>query len=136
MVVFDSHRPVVKGEMVVWTESDSDLLLLREGGLESDLVTPDYDRIKGPFSGMGVLERGEEMLSEWVFIKLGEFSSFLGLSYEGFEEEILGLFKRIVMKRGRNTSEGVANSVLCRKLKNELKKLECDVNYDQINGGG
>lgn len=53
----------------------------------------------------------------------------------GFEKEVLGLFKRIVLKRDRNTSEGVVSSALCRRLKNELKKLECNVNYNRSAGG-
>lgn len=77
---------------------------------------------------MGVMERNDEVLDDWVFNKLGEVGSFLGLPYEGFEEEILRLFRRIVLTKEKGASGGESNLVLCKRLKNELKKLECNVN--------
>lgn len=98
--------------------------------------TPSHEqlRIKANFSSMGVVERDEKMLSEWVVNKLGDFGPFLGLSYEGFEDEILGLFTRVVLSRDKGRSGGDSNLVLCKRLENELKKLECKVNYDRKEG--
>jgi len=42
-----------------------------------------------------VTERDEECILEWVLHKLEEFGLFVGLSYEGLEEETLELFKAI-----------------------------------------
>lgn len=57
--------------------------LPRKGGVESNSVTPEHHRIKHSFLGIGVVERDKELLLEWIFNKMYEFSPFLGLSYEG-----------------------------------------------------
>lgn len=134
-VVFDNQLLGNEGDVIVWTELAADRVPLQETGVDADLVTPKNLRIGAPGPGMGVLERDEEMLSDWVLNKLGEFDPFLGLSYKGFEEEILGLFKRIVMKRELGTREGGSELVVCKKLRSELKKLECNVNYERNDGG-
>lgn len=102
--------------------------------VESELDTSEHCRIKDLYSCMGVVERDKEMLLEWVLNKLAKFGPFLGLSYKGFEEEILVLLKRIVMKRDRDASGGTSNSALMKRLRNELKKLEFNVNYDRQDG--
>lgn len=43
----------------------------------------------------GVRARDEDVCFEWVLLKMEEFCSFLGLSYEGFESNIKNLFKEI-----------------------------------------
>lgn len=71
-----------------------------------EIGTPEHLRLKDSSHRMGVVERNEEKLADWMLNKLGEFVPFLGLSYEDFKEEILGLFRKIVMKRERSSNWG------------------------------
>lgn len=54
----------------------------------------------------------------------------MGLSYEGFEQEVMSLFKTIEKRR---MALDVVESKLveCKRFKNELKKLESSINYDR-----
>lgn len=79
-----------------------------------------------------VKKRDEECLSEWVLGKMEEFGSFLGLSCEGLETEIVGLFRLIDRERRKGEGNLEIRSVECKLLRKELKKRE--VNYDR-NGG-
>lgn len=56
---------------------------------------------------------------------------FLGLSYDGYEAEVRELFRKIEKRGGGDSS--VVRPGECRRLKNELKKLESTINnYKRI----
>lgn len=80
-----------------------------------------------------ITERDEECVLDWVLHKLMEFGPFLGLSYEGFEVEIMELFKSIEHRRRYEEREVDLRSTSGKRLINELKKLESSVNRK---GGG
>lgn len=79
----------------------------------------------------GVAKRNEEFLLSWVVSKLEDFGPFLGFSFEGFEKEVVELFRLIERKRGMCHDVVDPNSVVGKKLRRELKKLESGVNYDK-----
>lgn len=83
----------------------------------------------------GVLERDEEAVSNWVFHKLVEFDQFLGLLYEGFEAEIMELFKSIELRRKLNAGQEGSRTDGGKCPIKELKKLESNINYDRNEGG-
>lgn len=60
-----------------------------------------------------------------------EFGPFLGLSYEGFEEEVVCLFRKIEMRRRGASPNDLRVE---KRLKKELKKLESTVNYERKRG--
>lgn len=64
------------------------------------------------------------------FKKCWEFGPFLGLSYDGFEEEIRELFKNIEGHMKRKEVDSI-KSTGGKRLIHELKKLESSVNYDR-----
>lgn len=59
----------------------------------------------------------------------------MGLSFEGLEKEVVDLFKRIERRRGLGGDLVESNSLIAKKLRNELKKLESTINYDARSGG-
>lgn len=83
----------------------------------------------------GVANRNEDLLSEWVIKRLGEFGSFLGLSFEGFEKEAMDLFRRTESRRGLGDNLADLNSLVAKKLRSEFQKLENTINYEVRSGG-
>lgn len=79
----------------------------------------------------GVEERDEECISKWVMGNMDEFWSFLGLSYDGFEEEARELFCLIERNWNKDGGVGDASSVECKRLRCELRKLDNGINYDR-----
>lgn len=82
-----------------------------------------------------VWERVEGCILEWVLHKLEDFGPFLGLSYEGFEVEIIELFNSIEYCKLRNDKVDGSSLVGGKRLLKELKKLESSINYDRKVGG-
>lgn len=77
-------------------------------------------------------ERNEEIFSEWLVNKLSDFGPFLGMSYEGFKDEVIGLFRWIeFQRRGRGSHGRGPDSVIDKKLRMKLKRLESRVNYEK-----
>lgn len=106
-VVFESHLPINGVEWVGDVEP-LDMLDCGEnfsgvagfkGKVFKGVVTLKRRRSKDSPILMGVAERNGEILSNWMMNKLGEFCSFLGLTYKGFEEEVLSLFRKIERRR-------------------------------------
>lgn len=69
-------------------------------------------------------------MSDWVLGKLGGFSSFLGVPLEGLEDKALDLF---YTNEERRLKAMVVDALLadCRRLWNELKILDCGINYER-----
>lgn len=74
------------------------------------------------------------MLLEWVLLKMEEFGSFLGLSYDGFEAKIVKLFKAIKGRKMHNENEYGTKSARGKQLLKELKKVESNINNDRKEG--
>lgn len=74
--------------------------------------------------------------SDWVFERVKSFCHAVGLSCEGFKDQMLALFSAIEASRHQNGLVSVPD--VCFRTTNkgnqELKRLVCSVNYD-INGG-
>lgn len=74
--------------------------------------------------------------SDWVFERVKSFCYAVGLSCEGFKDQMLALFSAIEASRHQNGLVSVPD--VCFRTTNkgnqELKRLVCSVNYD-INGG-
>lgn len=74
--------------------------------------------------------------SDWVFERVKSFCHAVGLSCEGFKDQMLALFSAIEASRHQNRLVSVPD--VCFRTTNkgnqELKRLVCSVNYD-INGG-
>ena len=72
---------------------------------------------------------------KWEDSCLIKFSEFLGFPTVGFENEILGLLRKIVARQHQVENKGAITMSRCER---ELKKLVCTINYDgrnQIKGG-
>lgn len=80
------------------------------------------------------MERNEEALSAWVMNKLKHFGPFLRLSFEGFEEEMVELFRRIEKNSKEVKGEDPIEDVQEKGLRSKLNKLESSVNYDRREG--
>lgn len=80
----------------------------------------------------GARERNEKCVSKWVLNKMKEFGSFLGISFDDFENETLELFKRMVERRSGGLRGEECGEVVPKRLKNELKKLKSSVNYEEV----
>ena len=63
--------------------------------------------------------------------RLAQFSDFLGMPTMGFEEEILALLNKWIMrKKQKNRWSGTKRvRVESSRFERELKKLECSVNF-------
>lgn len=111
---------------------------IREEGKFDQLVTcEDASSFVTPVKGWegdqlllkGIEDRDEDCISDWVIGKIEEFGPFLGMSFEVLEEETMNLFRLIEKNcRGMNGTGG-SRSVESKRLKSELRKLECGINY-------
>lgn len=76
------------------------------------------------------------MYSDWVFDRVKNFCHVVGLSCEGFEDQMLALFTTI--KANRYQASLGSDPKCCYKLVNrgnrELKMLICSVNFDMKGG--
>lgn len=81
-----------------------------------------------------LLENGNSSdceVSEWVQSRVKGLSKLLGVSYEGFEDEILNLFSRIESKRrDRGVFSSRRKVVSPGSRRRELRKLEWTINYE------
>lgn len=150
LAVFENSDPTIDEVCVVEAEplarlECGDVLVNETGdnvGQEEGIVSPKCLLFKESIFPLGVDERNGEVLSEWVINKLGDFGSFLGMSYEGFEDEVMGLFKRIEFwRRGLEFRVNGPDLVRDKRLRKELKRLESSMNYERIertrsDGGG
>jgi hypothetical protein len=69
---------------------------------------------------------------DWVVQKGKSFHHFVGLSYEGFEDELMALFNAIEATRNQNglASSPCSLSKIVNRGHHELKRLACSLNYD------
>jgi hypothetical protein len=76
------------------------------------------------------------MSSDWVVQRMKIFCHVVGLSREGFEEQMLDLFTTIEASWNQNNMVSIPN--FCSKTDNrgkiELKRFACSINYD-LKGG-
>lgn len=79
----------------------------------------------------GVRVKDEKCVSEWVLNKMEEFGPFLGMSFDGLENETIELFKRIELRRSCGLLGVECWSLVSKRLKIELTKLENSVNYEK-----
>lgn len=145
MIVFENHDPVLDEGLLVEVEPVSSLEDIDNFGVDAGY---DKEGEEGEFtlkrlmltdsnSLMRVTECNGEILSEWVLSKLGDFGPFLGMSYEGFEDEVMCLFRKIEFRRkGFGSQACVLDPLVDKKLRKELKKLESNLNYERKGGGG
>jgi hypothetical protein len=79
-----------------------------------------------------------ELISlDWVFQRVKSSCHVVGLSCEGFEEQMMVLFTEI--ETSRNQNGVIGDSKFCSKLEitgknRELKRLVCSINY--VSKGG
>ena len=80
----------------------------------------------------------EEAFSDETFGRLLLFSRFVGLPVDGFENEILTMFRSLeCRKRGKDFVQGgKKNHFLRSKVERELRKLECSFKYGSPSGSG
>ena len=80
----------------------------------------------------------EEAFSDETFGRLLSFSRFVGLPVDGFENEILTMFRSLeCRKRGKDFVQGgKKNHFLRSKVERELRKLECSFKYGSSSGSG
>lgn len=73
-----------------------------------------------------------DMPSEWVSKKMKIFYEFLGLSFAGFEEDIVSLFSTIDQRRRTKGSQTTSKrgSYSGGRGQRELKKLQWSLNYE------
>jgi hypothetical protein len=78
----------------------------------------------------------EQVSCEWVLERVKKFCTVVGLSYDGYEEQMMELFSAIEENRKAstvfNTTEVLPKSKT--KGKRELQRLECSINYDSKRG--
>ncbi|RVX00292.1 hypothetical protein CK203_024581 [Vitis vinifera] len=79
---------------------------------------------------------GEKIKSPWVNKKFLGFCKKVGVSIEGFEEDILRILKEIENKRGviRKSNDSKRGTVSASRKERELKKLVSTINYDGLAG--
>ncbi|KAF8379279.1 hypothetical protein HHK36_028712 [Tetracentron sinense] len=84
--------------------------------------------------GLGELEGGVDNgnpkeTSAWVLSKMADFGAFVGLSYEGHESEVLGLFCSLEPQRSSsiaNTTTGVTE-LSNKRIEKELRRLSSSI---------
>ena len=64
---------------------------------------------------------------KWEDSCLVKFNEFFGFSTVGFEKEILGLMRKMVVRQQKDKKKGVATTTRCER---ELKKLASSINYN------
>ena len=67
------------------------------------------------------------MYENWEDSCLVKFSDFLGFSMGGFENEVLGLVRKMVAMQQNDKKKGVVTTTRCER---ELKKLVSYINYN------
>lgn len=74
--------------------------------------------------------------SNWVAQKVMSFCHVVGLSCEGFEDEVKALFTAIEASRHQNGLADSPSSIskLGNRGQRELKRLACSINYDLKRG--
>ncbi|RVW86846.1 hypothetical protein CK203_036077 [Vitis vinifera] len=79
---------------------------------------------------------GENIKSPWVNKKFLGFCKTVGVSIEGFEEDILRILKEIKNRRGviRKSNDSKRGTVSTSRKERELKKLVSTINYDGLAG--
>ena len=108
---------VVSGDGREWekgTTNDVTVNVQNQGG-------PGYlkgEAISGQSEGMGY--------NKWEDSCLFKFSEYLGVTTEGFEEEILKLMRKIEAQQVADKRKGIVSETRCER---ELRKLECTINY-------
>ena len=98
-----------------------------EEGLEEDRQQPEKFQ---PKSSKG------SVYENWEDNYLAKFSECLGFSTMGFEKEILGLLRKMVVRQQNEKKKGI---VIVTKCEWELKKLVSSINYngrDKLKEGG
>lgn len=80
----------------------------------------------------------EGTFSDETFGRLLSFSRFVGLPMDGFENEILTMFRSLeCRKRGKIYVQGGKKNYLLRsKVERELRKLECSIKYGSPSDSG
>lgn len=68
----------------------------------------------------------------WVLQTLKEICHVMGISCEGFEEELLALFAAIEASNSKQASASCSS--LGKRGSRELKSLVCSINYDANSG--
>ena len=83
------------------------------------------------------LECATESTKEWKSSCLAQFSDFLGMPTMGFEEDILALLKKWIMrKEQKNRWSGVKKvKVESSRSKRELRRLDYSVNFKSAGSG-
>ena len=83
-----------------------------------------------------VAGEGEKIKSPWVNKKFLGFCKTVGVSIEGFEEDILRILKEIENRRGviRKSNDSKRGTLLASMKERELKKLVSTINYDGLVG--
>ncbi|RVW88494.1 hypothetical protein CK203_043831 [Vitis vinifera] len=111
------------------------LLSLGKWDFSSSLLFLDTDVLKRVFKEV-LEERNEVGEPCWQSSFLAKFNRCLGISVEGFEEEILFLLKRMKKRKTQNGKlDGRKKKKLeSSKFEKELRKLEWTVNY--LGSGG
>lgn len=91
-------------------------LEFRESGIDGEKLV----------SGMSQVE-----VSKWVLKRINGFSKFLGVSFDGFEDQAMHLFSEIEEKwrKGVGTEAKKSGNKSSRGVR-ELKRLQCSVNYE------
>lgn len=125
--------PIFQGAIVARNGIDeaagvSEMFIFNNGGRVSPIRAVEAEQC---LFFKGVEDHNNEILSNWVFTKLREFGPFLGLSYEGCEKEIVDLFRFIERQSRKGMGDGESMSMMNKRLKSELKRLESSVNYDR-----
>lgn len=84
-----------------------------------------------PFEGSDGGLIGEDISLEKEFSKLIDFSRFLGMSVDGFEEEIRSMLRKLRKKvRGGNLSKGRKKKLASSsRSEMELRRLDCSISY-------
>lgn len=73
----------------------------------------------------------QEEVFNWVMKRINGFSKFLGVSYDGFEDRTMQLFKGIEDRwRKDSVTKAKKGGSKAKKGARELKRLQCSVNYE------
>jgi hypothetical protein len=73
------------------------------------------------------VQGGSTIPSTWVLEMVTSFRHLVGVSCDGYEDDLMHLFAALEVERGKGKSGG--------KLLRELKSLESSVNYDGSSSG-
>ena len=134
----DNEMPFVEKEV-----RDGPLAMITKEGCKLNLLS-NSDDLKSDFWGWeedlqlafvknsSSMELGRDLTcSQDSFKKLLAFSKFLGFSVDGYEEEILGLFRNLEFRANKKSLGQVVKKARSdgSKLEREIRKLECSISY-------